>query len=272
MKIVILAQEEPVCFGPFFRRVITALGGEVVLIALAGGRGAGSHPKTFLDKLRNLYLLWLLLEPWGFFKSLGINLGHKILQITGLLGSFPDSRSLEGLARRLKIQMLKIALPDSPELLARLREIEPDLIINQTELLLKEPLLSLPKVGVLNRHGSLLPHFRGRLASFRAHCQEPPEYGLTIHFVNENIDAGGIVAQKSLDISPTSSYLTVLEEIFRASAPLLLEAIEKLQNPNFEPQANLWQGTPVYKFPTLGEVQNYRKVLRKRRGPHSPVD
>jgi len=265
MKIVILAQEEPVYFGPFFNRLIKALGNDVALVALAGSRGAGNHPKSFKEKLENLYLLWLLLEPAGFVKSLAINLGQKFLQITGLTGSLLDVRSIEGAAKRLDIPVTQISNANSDDFLKELTKLAPDLIINQTELLLKEPILSIPKIGILNRHGSLLPHFRGRLASFWSHFNQPPEYGVTIHLVNEKIDSGPIIVQKRLEINPASSYSEVLEKVFDESFELMLDAINQISDAAFTPSINHYQGTPLYKFPTLAKVEEYRKILKQRR-------
>jgi methionyl-tRNA formyltransferase len=132
-------------------------------------------------------------------------------------------------------------------------------------LLLKEELLNIPKIGVLNRHASLLPHFRGRVGSFWGHAQDLPEYGVTIHFVNEEIDAGPIVVQKKFDLDPTLSFAKILEILFKESVPLMLEAIDKVDSPGFLPLPNNYQETSPYRFPTLEQVQNYRRVLERRR-------
>ncbi|MCM8814294.1 MAG: hypothetical protein NC924_10260, partial [Candidatus Omnitrophica bacterium] len=64
MKIVIIAQEEAVYFSPFLRRVIAARPRDVSAVVIAGSRGAGNHPKTLRQNLRDLYTLWLMLEPY----------------------------------------------------------------------------------------------------------------------------------------------------------------------------------------------------------------
>ena len=48
----------------------------------------------------------------------------------------------------------------------KLKAIEPDVIINQSQSIIKKPLLEIPKIGVLNRHNALLPKNRGRLTPF----------------------------------------------------------------------------------------------------------
>jgi len=265
MRICIIGQEEPVYFGPFLRSIIKAKSNEVVLVAIAGSRGAGGHPKTSKKKIEYVYTLWLIMEPYGFIKMLLITLRQKFTKILGLIGTRCDKHSIEGEARKHNIPVIHTQNPNSPEFINKLHEFAPDVIINQSELLLKKAILQVPKIGIINRHGSLLPHFRGRLASFWSHFREPPEYGATIHFVDKGIDSGPIILQERLEIEPSLPYAKVLEIVFKESSSLILEALEKVASPDFVPQPNRYQGTHTYLMPTLKEAKEYRKVIRKRR-------
>lgn len=265
MRICIIGQEEPSSFGPFFRKVIKARANEVVLVAIAGSRGAGGHPKNLKQKLRYIYSLLLIMEARGSMRIMLISLRYKLIQLFGLTGTRYDDLSIEGAAREHNIPVIHIGNPNSPEVINKLREFSPDVIINQSELLLKKAILEVPRVGVINRHGSLLPHFRGRLASFWSHFNEPPEYGVTIHFVDEGLDSGGIIVQKQFHLSPRLSYAEVVDTVFKKSAGIMLEALGKLSDSNFVPQANNYHGTPTYLFPTLEEAKRYRNVMARRR-------
>ncbi len=265
MRIVIIGQEEPVYFSPFLRSIIEARPHDVVLVAIAGSRGAGSHPKTLRQKLENIYILWLIMEPFGFLRNILIGLWHNLLRLLGPLGFLLDKRSLQAAARKYNIPIIFIEDVNSKEFLTRLRSFSPDVIINQAELLLKEEILSVPKIGIINRHASLLPHFRGRLASFWSHAYEPPEHGVTIHFVDKEIDSGPIIIQKRFEIDPAASYSKALDILFKESTALMLEALDKVRKSDFAPLPNRYQGTKTYLFPTLKEAKAYRALLKKRR-------
>jgi len=265
MKIVLMGQEEPVYFGPFFRNILQSRAKDIVLVVIAGNRGAGSHPKTLREKFKNFYALWLLFEPKGFLRNFAIQAKQKLLSLFGLIGTRFDTRSIKGLAQELNIPILYTENVNSPTFLTELKKYSPDIIINQSELLLKQPLLSIPTIGVLNRHASLLPKFRGRLGSFWAHAEESPEYGTTIHFVDENIDSGPIIAQKKYPLDPKLSYTKILDALFTSSIPLMLEALENLENADFTPKPNEYLGTSTYKFPTLDQIRKYRQDLKTRR-------
>ena len=205
------------------------------------------------------------MEPEGFIKTAFITLWQEVIKILGLIGSRLDKRSIEGEARKHRIPVIHILDANSSEAIGKLYQLSPDVIINQSELLLKGHILIIPKIGIINRHGSLLPNFRGRLASFWSHAHEPPEYCITIHFVNKNIDSGPIISQKRLEIDPRLSYFEVLDILFKESPPLILEALEKINSPDFSSLPNNYEGTSMYFFPTLQEVKRYRELMKKRR-------
>ena len=265
MRIVIIGQEEPVYFGPFLRGIIEAVPKEVVLVVIVGSRGAGNHPKTFMEKLKNIYILWLIMEPYGFLRNLFIRLYQKLIMLLGPIGKVFDKRSIQGAACKHNIPIVHTEDVNSKDFILKLKEFAPDVVINQSELLLKEELLAVPKIGFLNRHASLLPHFRGRLASFWSHANEPPEYGVSIHFVDKEIDSGPIIVQRKFDIDPRVSYTKVLDLVFKDAVDIMLEALDKIKKPDFTPIPNEYQGTKTYLFPTLEEAKKYRKILKKRR-------
>ena len=265
MRIVIIGQEEPVYFSPFLRSIIEARPNDVVLVAIAGSRGAGDHSKTLKQKLGNIYILWLIMEPFGFLRNILIGLWQKVLWLLGPLGFFLDKRSLQAAARKYNIPRMLIEDVNSKEFVMKLKQLSPDVIINQTELLLKEEILSTPKIGIINRHASLLPNFRGRLASFWSHAYEPPEHGVTIHFVDKEIDSGPIIIQKRFEIDPRASYSEALDILFKDSTALMLEALDKVQKTDFVPLPNQYQGTKTCLFPTLKEAKTYRALLETRR-------
>lgn len=265
MRIVIVGQEEAVYFSPFLRSIIEARPKDIVAVIIAGDRGAGSHPKTLRQKLENIFILWFIMEPYGFIRNLCIGVWQSLIRLLGPLGLPLDKRSIHGAARKYNIPIINSCDLNSQEFIEKLRKFSPDVVINQTELLLKEELLAVPKMGIINRHASLLPHFRGRLGSWWSHAAEPPEYGVTIHFVDKEIDSGPIIMQKKYSIDQRASYCKVLDIFFNDAPSLMLEALDKIQKTDFVPMPNQYKGTKTYLFPTLQEVIAYREALKRRR-------
>jgi phosphoribosylglycinamide formyltransferase-1 len=64
----------------------------------------------------------------------------------------------------------------------------------------KEPLLRAFPNRIINIHPSLLPAFKGLRAWEQALTAGVPETGCTVHFVNQDIDAGKIIAQQRVPV------------------------------------------------------------------------
>lgn len=63
--------------------------------------------------------------------------------------------------------------------------------------IIKDPLIKLPREGFINTHPSMLPHGRGKHYNFWALVEQSP-FGVTLHRVEENVDAGEIIAQQKI--------------------------------------------------------------------------
>ena len=62
--------------------------------------------------------------------------------------------------------------------------------------IIRAPMLRTASLGVLNLHGSLLPHYRGtRVEFWQVRNGDLDKVGLTVHFVEPGVDTGDIVAQ-----------------------------------------------------------------------------
>ena len=190
------------------------------------------------------------------------------MSLCGLIGTKYDKHSIQGIAKEFNIPFIFVKNINSSTFHTQLKSYTPDIIINQSELLIKKALLNIPKIGILNRHASLLPRFRGRVGSFWGHAEESPEYGVTIHLIDEKIDSGPIILQKKYNLNHKLSYAKILDSLFNLSVPLMLDTLKKLEKSNFPFLPNNFQGTHIYRFPSIKQIKNYRKILKKRRKPH----
>ena len=84
--------------------------------------------------------------------------------------------------------------------------------------IIKEPVLSIPTIGVLNFHPSLLPYDRGKNYNFWTIVDGSP-FGVSIHFVDEKIDNGDIVFQKEI----IKDWTDTGESLYKKASTALLE-------------------------------------------------
>jgi len=91
--------------------------------------------------------------------------------------------------------------------------------------IIPKEILGLPKHGTLNVHPSLLPKFRGPSPVQSAILEDERETGVTIMLVDEEIDHGPTVAQKSVAVENWPPKANVLKKILAYEGGRLLAEI-----------------------------------------------
>jgi methionyl-tRNA formyltransferase len=103
--------------------------------------------------------------------------------------------------------------PNTPEVIAQIRALQPDFFFSfYYREMLKRELLEIPMRGALNMHGSLLPKYRGRVPVNWAIIHGETETGATLHYMTEKPDNGDIVAQQAVPILPNDTAFEVFQK------------------------------------------------------------
>ena len=84
------------------------------------------------------------------------------------------------------------------------------------------------KKTILNLHPSLLPKFKSKDAIEQAFNAGEKEIGISIHYVNEELDGGEVIAQRSFEVSDEDTLETVTEKVHKLEHKLYPEVILKL--------------------------------------------
>ncbi len=93
------------------------------------------------------------------------------------------------------------------ETLTTLAAYEPDVIcVACFPLRIPRVLIALPRLGCLNVHPSLLPANRGPVPLFWTFREGHASTGVTIHFIDEGMDSGAILAQEAVLVPDGISY------------------------------------------------------------------
>ena len=94
--------------------------------------------------------------------------------------------------------------------------------------LLPEALLQIPRLGMINVHGSILPRWRGAAPVQRAVIAGDHETGVTIMRVVQELDAGGMFAVARRVIGQNDTSVEVERALAHMGAGLLLETVDAL--------------------------------------------
>ncbi len=113
-----------------------------------------------------------------------------------------------------------------------IKKLSPEIIIvSSFNQIIPKPIISIPKLGVINIHPSLLPKYRGATPTVWALLNGEKETGVTAHFIeDEKIDCGRIIKQGKLRIEPSDTDGTLRLKLARLSGVVLNEALNLLPN------------------------------------------
>ncbi|NBX91701.1 MAG: methionyl-tRNA formyltransferase [Proteobacteria bacterium] len=146
---------------------------------------------------------------------------------------------VERYARTQDLSVIEAFDINSPGTADVLKTFHPDLILVVAfGQILKETVLTIPKSGCLNVHASLLPKYRGAAPVQRAIMAGERETGISIQKIVKKLDAGDILVQKKVAISPDETAGDLLNRLAEVGADALLEALKLVESrkAQFTPQ------------------------------------
>ena len=108
--------------------------------------------------------------------------------------------------------------------------------------ILREPLLSTPPFGCINVHASLLPRWRGVSPVQYAIMHGDSWTGVTIMRMDEGVDTGPVLAERSLGIGPEETAGELLERLAGQGADLLIHTLRRLANGQVQPEPQSDEG------------------------------
>jgi methionyl-tRNA formyltransferase len=110
-----------------------------------------------------------------------------------------------------------------------LRAWQPDLgVVAAYGRIIPEHLLSIPRLGMINVHASLLPRYRGAAPVHRAVIDGERETGVTIMRVVKELDAGPMLARATRSIGPDETSDVVEQALADLGADLLIRVVDQI--------------------------------------------
>ena len=114
-------------------------------------------------------------------------------------------------------------------LIPQLQSLAPDYIFSfYYRFMIPAQILSCAKIAALNMHGSLLPKYRGRAPVNWAILHGETETGATLHIMEAKPDAGDIVGQVAVSISPDETATDVFSKVSQAAVSVIEKALPSL--------------------------------------------
>lgn len=122
------------------------------------------------------------------------------------------------------------------DFIQQIKDLRPDLIVVVAYgFILPEEILNIPKFGVINIHASLLPKYRGASPIQAAILNGENETGVSIMLLDEQMDHGPLLAQKSVAIINEDTFESLHDKLSQLGADLLLDTLPKYYSEQIKP-------------------------------------
>lgn len=244
----------------FFSKVIPALREEIAAVVVVSPiykkLSWATQAKQFIDSFGARDFTAEALR-YGYYK------GADLIRSVAPIGS---RHSVKGIARSNGLRLLTPENVNSAEFLQALRELEPDLVVSVScpQIFGKE-LLRLPRLGCVNVHSALLPHYRGVLPTFWVLAKGEERTGVTVHYMSPGIDGGDIILQRQVPIGPEETLHSLMRACKSAAADTVLETVERFRDDSVSPTANPADEGSYFSFPKREDVLEFRALGRALR-------
>ncbi len=165
-------------------------------------------------------------------------LAHSGVELVGVVTQpdRPKGRKLKTCACATKVMAadsgIAVLTPrrvNEAESLAAIRALRPDLVVVVAYgQILRTELLSMPRLGCINVHASLLPKYRGAAPIQWAVARGERETGVTIMYMNEGMDEGDMILKRTVPIGDDDTAGTLHDCLAEVGASALVEVVSML--------------------------------------------
>ena len=162
---------------------------------------------------------------------------HKILEIFTQppkkknRGQKVQNSPTHDFANKLNLQVRHPSSLEGNEELDHIKKLKPDIVIVVAYgKILPATLLNLDKVIFINVHASLLPRWRGAAPIQRSIMNMDNETGISIMKIVSKLDAGPVIMQSKIKITPETNYEKLSIRMSNLGAKLILNTLELIEN------------------------------------------
>ena len=128
-----------------------------------------------------------------------------------------------------------------------MENVKPELIVAvHLRKILHEEIFSQAARGAINVHPSLLPRYRGLSPQHQAILHGDDESGVTVHFIDADVDTGEIIVQKKFPVSEDDYIVDVQVKMLAIYKKIVVEALGLLEDKAFKPMEQELAGSSYF--------------------------
>jgi methionyl-tRNA formyltransferase len=190
---------------------------------------------------------------------------YRVLDVLDRVVPLASSHSVASAGRRARVPIENVPRVNAPEFIARLRARGVDLLVSLAcPQKLSPELLAVPARGAINLHGALLPRYQGIFPSFWVLAKGEPETGVTVHWMDERLDHGDVLLQRTVAIAPHDTvHALVLRSKVDVGRHALLEALTLIERGEAPRCPMDMAHASYFSYPDAAAVREFRARGRR---------
>ena len=138
-------------------------------------------------------------------------------------------------ALKKNIELLQPKNLKDQSFVEKIKNFKPDFIIVVAFRMLPKVIWSIPNLGTINLHASLLPDYRGAAPINWALINGEKYTGVTTFFIDDEIDTGDILLQKKIKINETDNAEDLHNSLSKKGSLLMHKTISRVLNNSIKP-------------------------------------
>lgn len=257
MRLLAIVSDEhtyqPLVYEPLLRELHSDFVG-LVLVPFRNHKTPGA------PTLRFLYDLY---GPGGFCTKALQVVRSRLLNAAGAVIPFEKCYSLSRLADKYNVPLHRADNVNAPELIELAESLAPDLILSSQSQYVGRRLQAVPRIGVINKHAGLLPRYRGLYPVFWAMLNDEREIGVTVHFMNDKIDGGDILAQATIPIGADDTFESLYRKVVGLTPILFIRVIRGLADGSITPRENPADLATCYSTPSHDDIARFKRAGKR---------
>src|SRR5579863_2333007 len=161
-----------------------------------------------------------------------VQAGHRVMAVF-TQPDRPKGRGGEVTASPVKVAALRLSLPvhqpervRRPEVVEQLKQMNPDaMVVVGYGQIIPQSIIDIPRHGIINVHGSLLPKYRGAAPIQWAIANGESTTGVTTMRIDAGLDTGDMLLKWETPIGPEENAVELGQRMAQAGADLLVETL-----------------------------------------------
>ena len=120
------------------------------------------------------------------------------------------------------------AVIEEREGLQKIKDLRPELVVSSGfEHIVPKEIIQIPEKGIINLHPSYLPHNRGAHPYIWPLIEDTPA-GVSVHFMNEGIDEGPVVARKKVEKRPDDDAESLRDRLMKKQVEIFKDNWDRI--------------------------------------------